>query len=166
VSDDSEGSGHRQVSRTNNPNLVGIANRAVTAVSRRRKDQPENNSGHFDLDANRWSRETMCEVGVQMVRDVREDLDVISGGGCSVCWATGGYNDWMEHQSGADCPLAPLDDDVTDGWKLFKDSMGFPKGFFCWNCLLPTVRSKVSIQRSLTTTKIEKRIAWCRLPPC
>ena len=128
----------KEVARTNNPNLKSIAERASKAVALRRADQPKGNSSST-LDENRWATETVTEVAAQMVRDVRADLDTYVTG-CSVCWATGGYEDWREHESGQDCPTAPLDDVATPGWKSFKDSLKFQRGLVCWNCYLPTVR--------------------------
>jgi len=128
----------KEVQRTNNPNLINIAERAAKAVALRRTDQPRGGSS-TTLDGNRWVTEIGTEVAAQMVRDVRADLDTYNTG-CSVCWATGGYDDWREHESGKDCPTAPLDDVATTGWKSFKDSLRFQKGLMCWNCYLPTVR--------------------------
>lgn len=125
------------MTRTNNPNLADIAERAATAVARRRKDEPEGKSS-VPVSANRWCTETKREVAVQMVHDVRADLDAHAHG-CSVCWANG-HQDWMEHQSGPTCPTVALNDSTTEGWKAFKDSMNLPGGYLCWNCLLPTVR--------------------------
>lgn len=126
--------------RTNNPHLAGIANRAAKAIQQRRKDKPKARSS-VEKDANRWGTELRREISAQMVGDVRADLIAnASDTHCSVCRAIGGYDDWREHASGKDCPMAPLDDALTDGWTLFKDSMKLPKGVVCWNCLLPTVR--------------------------
>ena len=116
---------------------MGITERAANSVAKRRKDQPASGSS-VPVSANRWGTETLREVGAQMVREVRADLDAHIHG-CPVCWANG-YEDWADHKSGPSCPTEALEDATTEGWKLFKNSMNLPIGIMCWNCLLPTVR--------------------------
>lgn len=152
---------------TDNLNLRAIEKRAVEIILRRRKDQPKKTSNGA-MKAEVWGTELNLEISNQMVIDVRADLEA-NFGGCSVCYATVGHDDWRGHESGDECPIIPLEDQMTEGWLDFKANMKLPRGVMCWNCLLPTVRwTSFSHRRhSLMPKNIEqaKECDRCRLPP-
>lgn len=130
------------VTRTGNPNLERIEEKANEAILRRRRSQPARVSS-VPVNLTVFGTELRLEIGAQMVYEVREDLDAISNG-CSVCYAIADHQDWREHKSGKTCLSYPLEDSTTEGWLKFKKSMNLPEGIMCFNCLLPTVRRKLS----------------------
>ena len=128
----------KEVAQMNNPNLKNITEWASKAVVLQWADQLKGSSSST-LDENQWATEMVTEVAAQMVHDVWVDLNTYIAG-CSVCWATSGYEDWREHKLGKDCPTAPLDDVVTPGWRSL--TLGTQGNLpsrqmvsFCWLCV-------------------------------
>ena len=127
--------------RTGNPHLRTIEDRAIKALVQRKKNEPTSKKAkNIKLAFTAWGTGLGLEINAQMVYDVRADL-VRNYGGCSVCYATVGDDDWRGHVSGANCPTIPLDENENADWRCFKNNLELPGGIMCFRCLLPTVRS-------------------------
>lgn len=126
-----------RVVRSGNPGLKPLEDRAVAAILKRREAEPKRVLNvNMVLDV--WGTAMGLELNAQMVYSVRENLDK-SFGGCAICYAVVGNDDWKGHKSGTQCPDIPLDDG-TEGWESFKRTLKLPSGIICFHCFLPTVR--------------------------
>ena len=124
--------------RTNNPYLKEIEDRAIEVLVQRAKDQPATAASSTSKTITVWGNELNLEIGAQMVHDVRANVKA-NIRGCPLCYMIAGI-DGTTHKSGNKCPKMPLTAE-TEGWVEFKNNLEYPEGIFCWNCLLPMVRS-------------------------
>ena len=121
--------------RSPNQNLKEIEQRALEAIMKRKQEQAIA-ARSVSIQKVVWANELTLEIGVQMVGDVRADVEA-NILGCSVCYLIAGEVN-MSHKAGINCTKLPLVNE-TAGWLAFKNDLKFREGILCYYCLLPTV---------------------------